>query len=143
MPDFLSEISFGAALQARKVGFWIKSILLGQLSHGLNRSEEQEKPELQKLRDAGKGTPLFLSAVRREKRLTDRGMHVNDLCRIGEAADAPSRPPELAFRLLVPGDGYHGPSHTRRRSLRVPLLSFRRVADTHARARTFYTSLGR
>ena len=34
------------------------------------------------LRDAGKGTPLFSTAVRKEKRLSGRPMHVNDLCRM-------------------------------------------------------------
>ena len=34
------------------------------------------------LGDAPKQTPLFLTTVRKEKRLTQRGMHVNDLCRM-------------------------------------------------------------
>jgi site-specific recombinase XerD len=34
------------------------------------------------LREAPKGTPLFVTTVRKEKRLTGRAMHVNDLCRM-------------------------------------------------------------
>jgi integrase/recombinase XerD len=57
------------------------------------------------LREAGKGTPLFLSAIRREKRLTDRGMHVNDLCRMVKrrmrAAGLPSSLSAHSFRVTV------------------------------------------
>jgi site-specific recombinase XerD len=57
------------------------------------------------LREVAKGTPLFLTTVRKEKRLTDRAMHVNDLCRMVKRrmknAGLPSSLSAHSFRVTV------------------------------------------
>jgi integrase len=57
------------------------------------------------LRDSPKGTPIFLTTVRKEKRLTDRAMHVNHLCRMVKRrmkdAGLPSSLSACSFRVTV------------------------------------------
>lgn len=38
--------------------------------------------DLQELRDAPKGAPLFQSALKRKRQLTGTAIHVNDICRL-------------------------------------------------------------
>ena len=57
------------------------------------------------LRDAPKDTPLFQSAVRKEKRLSGKAIHVNDVCRMMKRrlrdADLPEQLSPHSFRITT------------------------------------------